>query len=290
MDNLRGALLMVLAMAGFSVEDALIKLLAGRIPPGQIIAIIGIGGASALILWQLITRQPVWTDDYLNRKVLFRTMSEVIGTLFFVSALAVIPLTTASAVIQATPLVVATGAALFLGQAVGWRRWLAIIVGFIGVLVILRPGTSGFSPLTLLAIGGMLGLASRDLATRAIDGPITGVLLSIHALVFLVPAGFALMAFQGHSPVAPTIQETLVLVACVIIGLIAYLTIVAATRIGDAAVISSFRYSRMVFAIGVAFLFFREVPDLWTMIGVAIVIGAGVFTLWREARARRTSP
>jgi len=80
------------------------------------------------------------------------------------------------------------------------------------------------------------------------------------------------------------------LVACVIIGLIAYLTIVAATRIGDAAVISSFRYSRMVFAIGVAFLIFREVPDLWTMIGVAIVIGAGVFTLWREARARRTSP
>ena len=289
-ENLRGALLMTVSMGAFAVEDAFIKMISATLPTGQIIMVIGAGGTLILLLWQLLRGQKLWTRAYLDPLVLLRSSFEVLGTLFFVNALATIPLTTASAVIQATPLVVAMGAAMFLGQNVGWRRWLAIGIGFIGVLIVLRPGTDSFTPLTLLAVGGMLGLAARDITTRAVTVDITGVQLSIHALICLIFAGWALMPLQGGAFVIPNLTVALLLIGCVAIGLIAYLLIIAATRIGNAAVISSFRYARMPFAILVAGITFAEVPDLPTIIGVTIIISAGIFTLWRESRSLQPSP
>ncbi|WP_438957148.1 DMT family transporter [Cognatiyoonia sp.] len=289
-ENLRGALLMTVSMSAFAVEDAFIKMISATLPTGQIIMVIGAGGTLILLLWQLLRGQKLWTRAYLDPLVLLRSSFEVLGTLFFVNALATIPLTTASAVIQATPLVVAMGAAMFLGQNVGWRRWLAIGIGFIGVLIVLRPGTDSFTPLTLLAVGGMLGLAARDITTRAVTVDITGVQLSIHALICLIFAGWALMPLQGGAFVIPNLTVALLLIGCVAIGLIAYLLIIAATRIGNAAVISSFRYARMPFAILVAGITFAEVPDLPTIIGVTIIISAGIFTLWRESRGLQPSP
>jgi len=289
LENLRGAAFMVFAMLCFAVEDALIKLMSSAMPAGQVLALICLGGLIAFLAWSAVRRVPLWQADYLNPRVILRSTCEVVGSCFFVSALALIPLTTASAVIQATPLVVAMGAAVFLGQEVGWRRWLAIIVGFIGVLIIIRPGMDGFVPATLLAVGGMLGLAARDLLTRSMDVTLTGVQLGIHAFAFVTPAGFLLVALQGQSFVVPQGNEWGLLALAVVIGMIAYLAIVAATRGGNAGIISSFRYSRMIFALIIGYLFFTEVPDIPTLIGASIVIASGIYTLWREARLRRAS-
>jgi len=289
MENLRGAAFMTLSMLGFAIEDALIKTVAARLPAGQIIALLGLAGAVLFLAWLALRGQRLFVRAQLEPRVLMRTGCEALGTAFFVTSLTLIPLTLASAVIQATPLMVALGAALFLGQPVGWRRWTAIGVGFAGILLILRPGSADFDPLVLLAVAGMLGLAGRDLLTRAMNSTITGPHLSIMAFLGLVPTGLLLITVQGQSVLLPTLREAALLSVCVVIGMVAYLAIIAATRAGDAAVISSFRYARMVFALAIGWLVFREQPDALTLIGVAVVIAAGLYTLIRERRLRRAS-
>lgn len=288
-DSLRGAALMVGAMACFALEDGLIKALSGAFPAAQIIWMLGLGGSLTFVGWLIASGQTVWSPHYRRPQVLMRSAFEVAGSLCFVSALALIPLATASAVIQATPLVVAMGAAVFLGARVGWRRWLAIGVGFAGVLIILRPGSGAFDPATLLAVGGMLGLAARDLITRTMPGVVSGARLSLHAFAALVPGGLLLQLLLGAPWVMPDAAQIAILAVAVGIGMIGYLTIVAATRLGDISVVSSFRYSRMLFALIVGTIAFGERADLATIVGVTIVIASGVFTLLREARMRATS-
>jgi len=291
MENLRGALMMTAAMASFAIEDTLIKSMTGRIPPGEIISIIGLGGAAILIVWLLATRQPVLVPVMRTKAAILRMGFEIGGTLFFVSSLALIPVTTASAVIQATPLVVAMGGAIFLAQPVGWRRWTAILVGLAGVLVILRPGLGEFQSATLLAVVGMLALAARDLVTRAIGLKASGVQLTLMAFLALVPSGMFLAVVTGTPLVALAPREMAILGACVLVGLTGYLAIVGATRAGDIAFISSFRYTRMVFAVILGGIAFGERPDIWTIVGTAIVIAAGLYVLIRERRlARPPSP
>lgn len=280
---------MTFSMALFAIEDGFIKQLAIGIPAGEIVAALGMGGALIFVVWFLLKGEAIWTQSYLDRLVLQRTGFEALGTACYSTALALIPLTTASAVIQATPLFVAMGAAVFLGQTVGWRRWLAILVGFAGVLLIIRPGTEAFAPATILAVLGTMALASRDLTTRALNVPITGSHISLIAFVALIPTGLLVCAVQGQSLVVPNMEQTIWLVLMTLVAMGAYLSIVAATRTGDAAVTASFRYSRMIFALIVGFIMFRETPDMMTILGVTIVIAAGLFTLIREARLARSS-
>ena len=289
MENLRGAAFMTFSMLAFAIEDVLIKTLGARIPAGQIISVIGAGAALAFALWFLLKGQPVFVAAHMNSRVWLRGFFEVVGTMLFISALMRLDITMLSAIVQATPLVVAMGGAVFLGQKVGWKRWAAILVGFAGVLLIIRPGLDGISLSVLLGIGGMLGLAGRDLATRAITVEISGAHVSLHAFLLLVPAGLVLCWINDEALIVPSVRDSATLVGCVIVALLAYLAIVAATRTGDAAFISMFRYSRMVFALILGILVLNERPDSMTLIGVAIVIAAGVFTLLREARLRRTS-
>jgi len=289
MTNFRGAMMMVLAMGLFAIEDGFIKVLTDTIPVGQIIAVTCLGGLIYFVVVFRMQGKSLWHPEYLDRKVILRTLCDAGGSLCFVTSLSLIPLTTASAVIQATPLVVALGAALFLGQSIGWRRWIAIIVGFIGVMIIIRPGMEGFEPAVLFSVAGMLGLAVRDLFTRALDVSLTGSQLSVHSFTMLIIASSLMMWIQGESVVIPNGAESLLLLGCIIVGVMAYLALVAATRGGNAGIISSFRYSRMIFALIIGFIAFREVPDTATMIGATIVIASGVFTLLREARLRRAS-
>jgi drug/metabolite transporter (DMT)-like permease len=278
---------MTLAMGLFAVEDATIKALAATIPPGQIIWMLGAGGAVAFGAWLATTGQGWGNRSDWSARVLARAGAEALGSCLFVTALALIPLALASAFVQSAPLLVAAGAALFLGHRIGPRRWAAIAIGFGGVLLILRPGGDAFSPAALLALGGVACLAARDLLTRTLPASVTGPRLAAQAFAALVPAGALLQAAQGHPLVAPSPLVWGGLGACVAIGAAAYLAIVAATRAGDIAVVSSFRYTRMLFALVLAALLFGERPDAATLVGVAVVIGAGLYTLLREARLRR---
>ena len=178
MENLRAIALMVLSMAGFAIEDMLIKYIALEMPTGQFLMLIGAGGALIFTLMAWRQGQAVLSADFLQPTIIIRNLGEVIGTLGFVTALVLTPLSSASAILQAT---VTLGAALFLREAVGWRRWSAILIGFCGVVAVIRPGLEGFQPASLFAVLGVIGLATRDVATRATPATISSLVLSAKA-------------------------------------------------------------------------------------------------------------
>lgn len=283
-DNLRGAILMTLAMAGFALEDMFIKLLAGAIPIGQILVMLGTSGAVVFAALAKRKGQALLSADMASRAMVIRNIGEVVGTVGFVLGFVLASLSTASAILQATPLIVTLGAALFLGAQVGWRRWAAILVGLFGVLLIVRPGMAGFEPASLWAVIGVLGLATRDLATRAAPARISGFQMSAWAFGLMAPTGALMMWIMGSTLVMPDATQAGLLLCTLIIGVAAYYTVVAAMRVGEIAVVTPFRYTRMVFALIVALSVFGERPDGLTYLGAAIIVAAGLFTLWRETR------
>ncbi|MFV2053023.1 DMT family transporter [Aliiroseovarius sp. YM-037] len=289
MDNTRGILLMVAAMAGFAIEDMFIKSVAEVMPIGQIIIALGAGGALAFAIVAIRKGDPLVSRDLLCTPVILRNLAEIVGTIGFVTAIALTPLSSASAIIQATPLVVTLGAALFLGAEVGWRRWSAIIVGLIGVLIIIRPGLSGFEPASLFAVQAVIGLAIRDLATRAVPPGISSVKLSAYGFAMLIPTGTVLLLVMEQSMVTPTPGVTAALCAGILVGVFAYYAITAAMRVGEIAVVTPFRYTRLIFALIIGVTVFNERPDAWTLIGAAIIIASGLYTLTREHRLQRRS-
>ncbi|MCV3272322.1 DMT family transporter [Roseobacter sinensis] len=282
MDNLRGAIFMVLAMLGFAIEDMLIKLMATVLPVGQIVGMLGLGSAVVVGLVLSIQGQPLLSRSMLTPVIAIRSLGELIGTLGFVTAIALIPLSTASAILQATPLFVTLGAALFLGEAVGWRRWMAILVGFIGVLMIIRPGLEGFSWLSLFALQGVVGLGLRDLATRRVPPQTSTLQLSFLAFLVLIPAAAILVLINGTDLASPPAIHWLYFTIALLVGIVAYYGIIAAMRIGEVSFVTPFRYSRILFALIIGTVIFGERPDRLTLLGAAIVVASGLYTLWRE--------
>ncbi|MCC5961068.1 MAG: DMT family transporter [Rhodobacteraceae bacterium] len=283
-DNLRGAVLMSLAMAGFALEDMFIKLLADALPVGQILLILGAGGAIAFGAVARSKGQQLLSPALLTPALLLRNAAELVGTVGFVLSFVLASLATASAILQAAPLFVTLGAVLFLGEKVGWRRWTAIAVGFLGVMLIVRPGMTGFEPASLFAVVGVIGLAGRDLATRVIPAAVSSYQISSWAFAMMVPAGFFLMFVMEGAAVMPTLMQLLSLTAALGIGVLAYYALVAAMRVGELSFITPFRYTRMLFALIVAVLVFGERPDGLTLIGATVIVAAGMFTLWRETK------
>ena len=152
MENLRGILFMILAMAGFALEDLFIKLLSSHLPVSQILITLGFSGAAVFLIIALLTHEPILHRSLLTKPVIIRTLCELFAALFFVSALALTPLSSVVSILMATPLMVTIGAAVFFREKVGWRRWGAVMIGFCGVLLILRPGFDSFMPASLLAV------------------------------------------------------------------------------------------------------------------------------------------
>lgn len=284
-DNLRGSLFMVLAMLGFAIEDMALKRVAGAgMPVGEILIFFGGGGALLFALLTWSQGQPIWHRAVISPRMLLKAAFEVLGRLFYTLAIALTALSSASAILQATPLVVVAGAALIFGEKVGWRRWSAILLGLAGVLVILRPGLEGFTPASLLAVLGLIGFAGRDLATRAAPKVLSNFQLGIYGFLAMVPTGAGLLAWQGGA-ILPDVAMAAQLAGAVVVGVTAYWALTVAMRTGEVSVVTPFRYTRLVFALILGVVVFGERPDLATLIGSAIVVAAGIYTLLRSRRA-----
>lgn len=286
MDNLRGALIMVLSMLGFAIEDMFIKLIGTDIPIGQIIFMLGTGGALCYGAMVVMKGEPLMDRGMLTRPILLRALGEIVGTLGFVSAIVLTPISSASAILQATPLVVTLGAALFLGDPVGWRRWSAILVGMLGVLLVIRPGMDSFQALSLLAVLGVLGLSLRDLATRRVPKSTSTFQLSFLAFLALVPASLLFMLGTGTAFAPMSEVQWLLMGAALTTGMVAYYGIVAAMRIGEISFVTPFRYARLLFAMVVGITIFGERPDLLTYVGATIIVASGIYTVWRERKVK----
>ncbi|MFN3281260.1 MAG: DMT family transporter [Tabrizicola sp.] len=279
-DNQRGAAYMTVSMAGFAIEDVFVKAAAQSLPLGQVLLTIGLLGM--LVFAAMAARQGelVLPAAFLSRPMLIRSGFEITGRLFYGLAITLTALSTTSAILQATPLVVVAGAALVFGERVGLQRWLAVLVGFAGVLVILRPGAE-FSALSLLAVVGLLGFAGRDLATRAAPTGLSNRQLGALGFAMLAVAGAILLLVSGGArPPGP--GDLARLAAGTAFGMAGYHALTYAMRTGEVSAVTPFRYTRLLFAMGLAMALFGERPDLATWIGAALVVGSGVFALTRK--------
>lgn len=288
MHNLRGIALVVFSMAAFSVEDALIKLMTQRMPTGQVMLLLGLGGS--LVFLAAAGRSgagAIWILRALRSRALrWRTLGEAAGALSFVSALALIPLSTVAAVFQATPLAVTAGAALFFGETVGWRRWAAVAAGFLGVLMIIRPGLEGFRPEAALVLVTVVAIAARDLLTRRMPVAIPSTAVAFHGFLAVMLSGAALLAASGGA--RPLTADLLApLAGAILCGTSGYYAIVAAMRLADASALMPFRYARLVFSLILGLAFFAERPDGMTLAGAALIVAAAFYTYQRERRLQR---
>lgn len=288
-DNLRACLLMVATMAGFSLEDLLIKQLAARVPVGQIVLLMGIGGG--LFFWTVSAslRQRLWSADLTSRPVLLRSGAEMVSTTAGVAGLVLIPLSLAASILQAAPLLVTMGAALFLGEKVGWRRWSAIGVGLAGVLMILKPDGGSLNPGVILSVIAVIGVATRDLATRTITGRITTLQLAFWGYALSVPCGLVMLAISRPALVWPSAGDWSILAGAQALGITFYYTLTLALRIGESSAVVPFRYSRLIFALALGVLVLDETIDGQMLAGLALVTGSGLYMLLREARLGRAN-
>lgn len=284
--NSIGAGLMTFAMALFALEDMFVKRAAAHLPVGEVLMLFGAGGMVVFAALALGSGQGLWHPAVASRLMGIKAGFEITGRLGYTLGIALTPLSNASAILQATPLVVVAGAALIFRERVGAARWAAIGVGFLGVLVILRPGLEGFVPAALWTVLGLLGFAGRDLATRAAPKVLTNFQLGLYGFAALIPAGAIILAVTGGGQI-PEPAHLLPVAGTIGFGVTAYWALTAAMRMGEVAVITPFRYTRLLFALALGVLVFGEHPDAATLSGAALVVASGVYTLWAGARQIR---
>jgi drug/metabolite transporter (DMT)-like permease len=287
MENLRGSLLMVASMLAFALEDMFIKSLSETLSTGQILLSIGGPGALIFAIATMASGRSLRDRALYTVPVLLRSFSELATAILYITALAFIPLAQASAIQQATPL-----AALYLKEQVGWRRWRAIAVGFVGVLIVVRPGAD-FSVLALLAVFSVFWLAVRDVITRRVPASVSSLQLATFGFAAIVPAGLIMLAVMPAPLKAPDMGEWLGITGAVMSGVFGYYMLIGAVRTGEMSVVTPFRYTRLIFALILGWIAFGEAPDGATLIGGAVIVGSGLYMLWRQAlvsrRARRNS-
>ncbi|SIS66146.1 DMT family transporter [Neptunomonas antarctica] len=289
MDNTRGSLYMVLAMAAFAIEDMFIKASANTMPIGLILMLFGLGGTLIFILLAWQRKEQVLQRAILSRPLLIRAGCEVIGRLCFALAITLTPLSSASAILQATPLVVVLGGAIIFGERVGLMRWVAILVGFTGVLMVIRPGMDSFNPASLFAVISTLGFAGRDLATRAAPPLLSNIQLGVYGFFVLIPTGLIVQLYSGESLTVNS-EASIQIIGAIAFGVVAYNSLTIAMRNGAISVVTPFRYTRLLFALILGVIIFDERPDLMTLTGALIVVGSGVFTLFHSRRIVSIKP
>lgn len=279
--NLIGSVWMVAAMAAFAAEDAFIKAAARDLPIGQVLILFGLGGVCVFACLAAVQKERLFTSDVMSRPMRIRAVFEVSGRLFYVMALALTPLSSATVILQATPIIVVAGAAMVFGERVGWRRWCAIAIGLAGVVVIIRPGSDSFSPLSILAVLGMLGFAGRDLASRAAPSSLGTSVLGFYGFLAIVIAGVVYSTWHGAAfvPLKPTAM--VFLPGAVLFGALAYTALMKAMRTGDVSAVTPFRYTRLLFGIGLGVVLFGESLDTAMLAGSGLIVLSGLFILWR---------
>ncbi|HRO11650.1 DMT family transporter [Amaricoccus sp.] len=287
-ENVRGAGFMVLASIGFSINDAFMKTVAGEIPLFQAVFMRGLIATLliGILAWRAggLRYRPGRRD---GRLIAMRSLGEIGGAACFLLALFNMPLAGATAIMQSLPLAVTLGAALFLGEPVGWRRYLAIAVGFLGVLVIIRPGTDHFNAYALWAVAAIAFVVMRDLSTRRMSpGTPAMAVVFVTTAALTVAAGLGIAA-TGWAPLAPRhMGAFLVAALCLLVG---YTAAFVAMRQGEIGFVQPFRYTLLLSAIVLGIVMFGEWPDAWMLAGSAIVVATGLFTLHREQRRGRTA-
>lgn len=285
--NLTGALLMMASMVAFTINDTFIKLTAGEVPLFQLIFLRGIltsvmiaGLASSLGMLRFNFGARDW------KIISVRATAELAASYFFLSALFNMPIGNLTAVLQVLPLTLTLGAALIFGERVGWRRMMAIAVGFVGVLLIIRPGAEGFTVWSIYALLAVLCVTVRDLATRRLSKEVPGLAVSLVTSTLIMSA--AGLASLTEPWAAISSSNAMLIVASAVFILGGYFFSIQVMRVGDVAFVAPFRYTGLIVAMIIGVLVFDEIPSGLTVLGALIVVATGIFTFYRERQSLRT--
>ncbi len=276
---------MVAAMACFILNDTCIKTIGSTLPLGEIIALRGM--LSVLVIAAICTYQGVLgsVTQVFTPKVMARSVLDVAGTFMFLTALRHMPIANLTAILQSVPLAVVLVSVIFLKEKVGVRRSTAILAGFLGVVLIVRPTPSTFTIYELMALGIVLTLAFRDLITKRIPAHIPTFIIALANASFVALGGVAFGLYQGFQDVALW-QFGLLCTAALLLAS-GYMFMVSTLRLGELSGTAPFRYSNVVFAIVLGMVFFGEFPDAISYAGMALIIAAGLYAAHREAKLAR---
>ena len=286
-ENLRGATLMALSMLAFVLNDGLMKAVFDSMSIYQAIFLRGLITVPliALLAWHkgaLIVR----IAPRNRLLVTLRVAAEVGATVGFLTALKHMPLANVTAILQVLPLTVTMAAALFLGEKVGWRRWLAIAIGLAGVLIIIRPGMEGFSVYSIWALVAVGCVTIREIATRKLSADLPSLPVALATAIAIGGLGAVMLPAVEWAPVSASALSLICGASLAIIG--GYLFSVMTIRIGDIGFVAPFRYTAMVWALILGLLMFGEIPDMPTITGTVIIILTGLYLLHRERSVRRS--
>ncbi len=284
--NTLGAFYMMLAMGGYVLNDMLMKLTSSDLNLFQAILVRGMFACAlmGLLCWRLGGfRTPNGIGPVLRHPMtLLRTFGETGGTLCFITALFHLPIANVTAVLQVLPLTITLGAAFLFGEPVGWRRYLAIIAGFLGVLLIIRPGSEGFNIYAVYAVAAAGFVTLRDLATRRLPRAIPSLLISFITAIAVTLMGAVGSMFEPWRVVDANSLTTLAGAAMILT--VGYIFSTLAVREGDMSFISPFRYSILIWALLIGYFVFGDLPDGLALIGAFIVVVSGLFTFYREQK------
>ncbi|MCA0962243.1 DMT family transporter [Salipiger bermudensis] len=285
-DNTRGALLMMASMAAFTLGDTCVKAIGEAISLSQLLVIRGFFASLfiALLAWRLHSlRFDLPRRDW--ALVLTRATAEVCSTYFFLTALRQMPLANVTALLQMLPLTLTLGSAVFFGEPVGWRRWVAIAAGFVGMLLIVRPGTEGFNLYSVYALIAVAFVTLRDLVTRRMSPAVPSLTVTLVSSVAVFLFASTMSLGQDWAPITP--QLGLLLAGSTFFIIVGYSLSVIVMRVGEMSFVAPFRYTGLLIALTVGFLVFGDWPVPLTLIGAAIIVATGSFNLWREGQLRR---
>ena len=281
---------MVVAMACFILNDSCVKTIGTSLPIGEIIGIRGT--LSVLFIAAICMQQGVLGRAHLlfTPKVLARSLLDVLGTFLFLNALMHMPIANLTAILQSVPLAVVLVSVIFLKEKVGARRTAAILAGFVGVLLIVRPSPSTFTIYELIALGIVFVLAFRDLITKRIPAHIPTFIIALANACFVALGGIIFGLTQGFQKVE--LWQLGLLCAAALLLASGYMFMVSTLRLGDLSGTAPFRYSNVIFAIVLGMVIFGEFPDTISYAGMALIIAAGLYAAHREARLNqiRTEP
>jgi drug/metabolite transporter (DMT)-like permease len=287
-DNARGALLMMAAMAGFTLNDTCLKALSDELPLYQALFLRGV--ATTLFLYLLARAMGGLKLDLAPRDwgiVALRTVAEIAAAYFFLTGLFHMPLANATAILQSLPLAITLAGALFLGEAVGWRRVSAIVIGFFGVMLIVRPGAEGFTVYSLYVLAAVACVTVRDLSTRRVSRGVPSLTVALAGSAGVTLFGAAGCLGGAWAPISGLAAAQLL--GATVFVILGYVCSVMVMRTGDIGFVALFRYTGLIWALALGLVVFGQWPAPLTLAGAAIVAATGLFTLWRE-RKRRPPP
>jgi S-adenosylmethionine uptake transporter len=286
--NVRGILAMLAAMFFFVTNDTFVKLASEHLNTPQIILIRGFIACIfvGLLAWSTGAFRTWPTRGW--RAMGLRVVGEIGGTVLFLSALFHMKIANATAILQAMPLVMTILSALILGEIVRWRRWMAVIAGFVGMLLVVQPGTSAFNAYALLAVASLAFASLRDLASRFLPAEVPSLFVAFVSMVAVTIVGGVWSMTEPWQPVS---TEILVYLACAAVLLSgAFYFITEGMRHGEVSVVAPFRYSIILIAIVLGYLVWGQLPDPMAGAGIVLIIASGLYVFYRESRLHRRRP